>query len=201
MRQESTKPEGLRERNRREKYEHITDVSIRLFLENGYDTTTLDEIAHSAGISRRNLFNYFDSKDEILFSHLREYYEMIAESIARSSPDEPALEVVRKAILSNLTRFDAERTLAIAKIMRNNAALQSKNRANEINLEKAIMKGLSALWPAKESHDRLLFVSILSSGAIRFATYTWLRDGNEIKLSDCVVEAFDRLKLETRCTK
>ncbi|SFI69125.1 transcriptional regulator, TetR family [Bosea sp. OK403] len=201
MRQASPKPEGLRERNRREKYEHITNVSIRLFLENGYDATTLAEIAHSSGISRRHLFNYFDSKDEILFSHLREYYEMIAESIARGSPDEPTLEVVRKAILSNLTRFDAERTLAIAKIMRNNAALQSKNRANEINLEKAIMKGLSALWPSKMSHDRLLFASILSSGAIRFATYIWLRDGNEIKLADCVAEAFDRMKFEIQCTE
>ncbi|WNJ89294.1 helix-turn-helix domain-containing protein [Bosea sp. 685] len=201
MRQAAPKSEGLRERNRREKYEHITNVSIRLFLENGYDATTLAEIAHSSGISRRHLFNYFDSKDEILFSHLREYYEMIAESISQGSPDEPALEVVRKAILSNLTRFDAERTLAIAKIMKNNAMLQSKNRANEINLEKAIMKGLSILWPSKESYDRLLLVSILSSCALRFATGIWLRDGNEMKLADCVADTFDRMKLEAKCTE
>ncbi|MDR6871313.1 AcrR family transcriptional regulator [Bosea sp. BE125] len=201
MRQASPKPEGLRERNRREKHEHITNVSIRLFLENGYDATTLAEIAYSSGISRRHLFNYFDSKDEILFSHLREYYEMIAESIARGSPGEPAMEVVRKAILSNLARFDAERTLAIAKIMKNNTALQSKNRANEINLEKAILRGLSTLWPDRESHDRLLFASILSSGAIRFATHIWLRDENEMKLADCVADAFDRMMFEIQCTQ
>lgn len=201
MRQASPKPEGLRERNRRERHEHITNVGIRLFLENGYDATTLADIALSSGISRRHLFNYFDSKDEILFSHLREYYEMIAESIALGSPNEPALEVVRKAILSNLARFDAERTLAIAKIMKNNTALQSKNRANEINLEKAIMKGLEALWPDKESRDRLLFISILSSSAIRFATHVWMRDENQIKLTDCVANAFDRMKLEIQCTE
>jgi aspartate aminotransferase-like enzyme len=46
-------PEGLRERKQRETRQRIAAVALRLFLADGYDSTTLEAIAAAAGISRR----------------------------------------------------------------------------------------------------------------------------------------------------
>src|SRR5829696_3259461 len=60
--------EGTRERKQRETRFRIAESGLRLFMENGYDGTTVEAIAQAAGISRRTFFAYFKSKDEILFA-------------------------------------------------------------------------------------------------------------------------------------
>lgn len=57
---------SLRERTRRAVRAEIVDAAMTLFLENGFDATTVEDIAQAAGISRRSYFRYFSSKDEAL---------------------------------------------------------------------------------------------------------------------------------------
>ena len=56
--------EGLREKKRRETKLRIAESALNLFIVNGFEATTLDEIAKEAAISRRTFFSYFKSKDE-----------------------------------------------------------------------------------------------------------------------------------------
>ncbi|WP_167350122.1 TetR/AcrR family transcriptional regulator [Bradyrhizobium viridifuturi] len=73
--------EGLRERNRRQTLQRIADAGMELFLANGFEATTLDEIAAAAGISRRTFFYYFKSKDDILLAHIATYDDALRASI------------------------------------------------------------------------------------------------------------------------
>lgn len=59
---------GLRERQKEQRREAILVAAIDLFDKNGYSATTVEQIAAAAGVSSPTVFNYFGSKQEILFA-------------------------------------------------------------------------------------------------------------------------------------
>src|SRR5262245_21740850 len=58
---------GLRERKKRATRSAIRDAGMRLFAEQGFAGTTMDQIAEAAEISRATVFTYFPNKEEIVF--------------------------------------------------------------------------------------------------------------------------------------
>jgi len=52
--------------------ERILDVASRLFYEQGYNLTGINQIIEEAGIARGSLYNHFDSKTDLLLAYLKE---------------------------------------------------------------------------------------------------------------------------------
>jgi AcrR family transcriptional regulator len=61
------KPLGLRERNKLEKFVRIQEAARSLFREQGYDETTMREVADTASVSLGTLFSYAHDKRDLLF--------------------------------------------------------------------------------------------------------------------------------------
>jgi len=53
---------------RTKKLEHILDVAANLFVEKGLAETTMSEMAAAAGVSRRTLYRYYASKEDLAFA-------------------------------------------------------------------------------------------------------------------------------------
>ena len=70
---------GLRERNAAHTRELILDTALPLFLEQGYEATTMEEIAERAGIGTSTLYRYFPSKDLLVLEPLSVRGHMAAE--------------------------------------------------------------------------------------------------------------------------
>ena len=70
-----------------------------LFAEEGYDETTVDEIADRAGISRRSFFRYFSSKRDLMASGILEYGTALTNAIRACPPRSPVSEVIRHTVL------------------------------------------------------------------------------------------------------
>ncbi|WP_079658415.1 TetR/AcrR family transcriptional regulator [Streptomyces sp. 3214.6] len=61
-------------------------VAVDLFLANGYESTTVDQIAMAAGLSPRNLFRYFANKEAVVTYVLDETGTDIADALAARPP-------------------------------------------------------------------------------------------------------------------
>lgn len=59
---------GLREKQRQERHEKIISCAEELFSQNGYENTSLEQVAESANLSPQTIYNYFSSKRELLQS-------------------------------------------------------------------------------------------------------------------------------------
>jgi AcrR family transcriptional regulator len=92
---EST-PEKIRERKRRIALTELTAVAQDLFLEQGYENTTVDQIAEAAGMSRRTFFRYFPTKDDLVIGKYDLFGDRIAEALDARPADEPVWQSLRR---------------------------------------------------------------------------------------------------------
>ncbi len=79
---------------------HAARVALELFATNGYDETTVEEVAASAGISRRTLFRYFPTKADLVWGEFDDELGRLAEQLAAGPADEPIFEAVRRAVVA-----------------------------------------------------------------------------------------------------
>ncbi|MFD7908380.1 TetR family transcriptional regulator [Kitasatospora sp. NPDC057904] len=97
---------GLRERKKERTRETIAATAIRLFLDKGFDQVSITEIAEAADVSRRTLFAYFPTKEDLVLQRFADH-ESEAARIVRARPDgQPPLEALRTARLDALARRD-----------------------------------------------------------------------------------------------
>jgi AcrR family transcriptional regulator len=98
---EDTMPKGipLTDVEQARKRQEVFDASVPLFLEKGFNETSMREIAAAAGIGKATLYDYFKTKDDILLSFFeREVNEMAARATKVARQDVPAAEKLRRII-------------------------------------------------------------------------------------------------------
>jgi mycofactocin system transcriptional regulator len=75
-------------------------IALRLFTAQGFDETTVDQIAAAAGVSRRTFFRYFTTKADVLWSEFDHEVRTIRDLLAQMPAELPVLEAVRRAVLA-----------------------------------------------------------------------------------------------------
>lgn len=187
--------EGLRERKQRETRQRIAELALRLFLEHGYDGTTLDAIASAAGISRRTFFSYFKSKDDIiLFGMEADSAELIAE-LLKTSPDVPPLDAVRDVMVKRIARYTTEQMTAIDNLMLSSESLLARKQAFYAKQEQALFLALREVWRQPERQSALRMVAMVSVGAMRLALQAWREQtGKRKPAAQFLRDAFDSLR-------
>jgi AcrR family transcriptional regulator len=156
---------GHRERKKRQTREAIARAGLDLFVERGYDATTLAEIAEAAGVSTRTIFAYFPSKEDILFSDFPVMRDALARALAERPEGEEALDTVREFILSSHEMEKSELDEEINRCVMSDETLRSHLRARIGQLEDliaaAIAKDLGA--PADDLRPHLVAASLTAA--------------------------------------
>jgi AcrR family transcriptional regulator len=185
-----TKP-GLRERKKQKTRGAIQREAMRLFQEQGYDATTVEQIAEAAEVSQSTFFRYFPTKEDVVL--LDDYDPLIARLISERPQDEPAAAAVRGAILEALRITFAEDE----KLIRDRIGFMLSVpaiRAKMYEQSTATQDVFSAMLAGRTGRDPESFEVKVAAGiiigALNIAVMQWATEpGTE--LADLICRALD----------
>ena len=84
----------------------VARAALELFRRQGYDQTTVDEIAAAVGVSRRTFFRYYESKRDTVWGEFDAELVRLRDQLMGAPPDEPMMDVLRRAVVAT-NRFGA----------------------------------------------------------------------------------------------
>jgi AcrR family transcriptional regulator len=103
------------------------DEAWELFVRQGYDATTVDEIAAAAGMSQRSFFRYFASKEDVVLVKFEAVGEMLADALRNRPAQEDAWAALRSAfdVIVDPTERDPRHGLVLLRITSQSPALRA----------------------------------------------------------------------------
>jgi mycofactocin system transcriptional regulator len=75
-------------------------IALRLFTHQGFDSTTIEQIAAEAGVSKRTFFRYFGSKASVLWSEFDSEVGTIRAALAEVPQEVPMMDAIRRAVVA-----------------------------------------------------------------------------------------------------
>lgn len=188
-------PGGLRGRKRAQTRARIQAEAMRLFLARGFEATTLDDIAAAADVSRRSLFHYFASKEEIVFSTKADFPTLVTEAIGRRPAEEPLLEMVENALLELAARHLSEPARDLARLIHDTPALSAGDQAKYEKLERILAGALADRKGRPETDIDCRVTAATAIGILKLSTQAWLTgsDGGPDTFGKAAFAALRRL--------
>ncbi|WP_426364706.1 TetR/AcrR family transcriptional regulator [Streptomyces sp. E-08] len=99
-------PAGLRESKKQETRQLISDVATRLFLAQGFESTTIAEIAAAARVAKKTVTNYFPRKEDLALDHQDAFVASLAITVTGRRTGESALTALHRAFVDAAGKAD-----------------------------------------------------------------------------------------------
>jgi AcrR family transcriptional regulator len=185
---------GLRERKKAETRRAIQEHALRLFLANGYEATTVEEIAAAAGVSHMTFFRYFPSKHAVVESD--DYDPVIADAIRARPPGEAPLTAIGAALAGALRMMPASEAavvLARTRLILGVPALRAR-QSESLRTTRELFAAAIADRPTgpATAFEREVLAAVALS-ALTVAIERWATDDGREQLADLVDRAFTAL--------
>lgn len=81
--------------------DQVASVALDLFSRNGFEQTTVEEIAAAVGVGRRTIFRYFPSKNDMVWGDFDWVMDRLRLHLGESGPEVPMMEALRRAVLKS----------------------------------------------------------------------------------------------------
>ncbi|MBI0379260.1 TetR family transcriptional regulator [Streptomyces albiflaviniger] len=119
-------PATLWDRTRQLASQEILETALRLFTEQGYDETTIAQIAREAGVSQRTLFRYFGTKEDLLGGDQGRFGRVLTDAIGQQPAEAGVWEALRAGVAAVLALHDSrEQALERFRLLHNTASLRA----------------------------------------------------------------------------
>ncbi|MBE1493894.1 AcrR family transcriptional regulator [Amycolatopsis lexingtonensis] len=133
-------PLTLRERSRLMIGQEISDTALRLFTEQGFEQTTIAQIAREAGVSQRTLFRYFGTKEDLIGGGEDTFAAVLTEIVESQPADVPAWTALRAGFLAVLAPARQERM----RVILGTASLRARFIEKRLRLQDAVLPIIEA---------------------------------------------------------
>jgi AcrR family transcriptional regulator len=119
-------PTTLWDRTRQLASQEILETALRLFTEQGYDETTIAQIAREAGVSQRTLFRYFGTKEDLLGGNQNRFGQVLTDTISEQPAETGVWEALRAGVAAALALHDSrEQALERFRLLHNTPSLRA----------------------------------------------------------------------------
>ncbi|KTE20074.1 hypothetical protein ATE67_11845 [Sphingopyxis sp. H050] len=186
--------QGLRERKRRETHLRIQNAARALFVARGYARTTLEDIADAANLSRRTLFHYFRSKDDILMSMAGGMGEALVQGLDAQPPGKSPLATMMEAMKDIAEAQPHEELLIFDKVMRSSEAVLARKRANYILSEEVLFEAMQRRWPEPAMREELRLAANMVVSVVRLSLEQFNREEGKRSLADVMNDEFSLMR-------
>jgi AcrR family transcriptional regulator len=164
---------GLRARKRRETRERIADAALSLFLERGFEETTVDQIAAAADVSVRSFFHYFPAKEDVVASWQDGFGARLADAVAARPKSETLARAVEQAMLTSIAAAADPRSIAIDRLVRTTPALSARDAFKYERLERTLAEALIKRTARKSETFEARLLAMVTIGALRLGSQAW----------------------------
>jgi AcrR family transcriptional regulator len=126
---------GLRERKKQRTRQLIAETAWRLFAERGFDQVPVAEVAAAAEVSEATVFNYFPTKEDLVFNRMEAFEQELVGAIRDREPGESIVQafgrfvLVARGYLASNEPAANEGMRAAARVITRSPALLARQRA------------------------------------------------------------------------
>lgn len=136
---------GRRERKKAATRRALSETALQLFLERGFDSVTVREIAEAADVSTTTLMNYFPTKEALVFDLDDELEHSLVEAVTGRAPDMSVLESLRRYMRERVERAVSGRHAdRFMKLVLDTPALSDHWRKVWLRHEQALAEAVAA---------------------------------------------------------
>ena len=198
-RPDDTAPSGLRERKKRRARAAIADAALELFAEQGFDTTTVAEVAERADVSPATVARYFATKESLLFPEQDVNASALRDAVAARPLRESPFTAVVAALSTPLPDDPAwRRRLLLSRQAINRSPTLRGRAAALLHAWRDAVADTAVARGAAPDDARVLatvVVAVLDDVADR-----WALAGGEDDLNRAIADAFAALERSHRRT-
>lgn len=167
-------------------------AALDLFVRQGFEQTTVEQIAAAAGVSHMTFFRYFPTKESVAVED--PYDPLLAEAVAAQPASLPAFERVRRGVRGAMAAappsVDLESAARIG-LMALTPALRAWAWENTNETQRVIIEALVATGSPRAD---AVVATGACVGAVMTALLAWGAQGDpRPSLAECVIDALDRL--------
>jgi AcrR family transcriptional regulator len=169
---------SLRERKKARTREAIIDAALDLFERNGYDNTTVEDIAAAAEVSPRTFFRYFESKLDLIMTRADSASDDLGPLLAGRPAGESLLEALREVLRSQLdTQLDDPLVLREFQVMLSTPSLRTMAREHFYEEEAGLVRGVAAHLGLEEDDLAAHVIGSMIAGALWATVNCWIAEG------------------------
>jgi AcrR family transcriptional regulator len=181
---------GLRERKKQKTRWAIQAHAMRLFAEQGYDATTVEQIAEAAEISPSTFFRYFKTKEDVVIQD--RYDDVMVAAIRTAPPGLTAIEMMRIALVGSFAQIvpdEAAEVLQRARLSFSVPALRMRSMDSMLSAIDVLAAPLAERLGRPADDFRVQAFVGACVGAIVNAMTTWVNTNGEVDILALLDEA------------
>ena len=192
-------PVSQRLRQKQATRDALREAALRLFVDEGFHETTVEQISAVVGVTKRTFFLHFASKDEVLLGHVAEQLDLLRE-VLDSAPMHPhVFGRAGQAVVMLAEQMQARRDLLLElDLLHRVPVLLAASMERFTAFEDAVADAVRGwLLDANQAHSLTAheqayaqLVGTVAIATLRSSLIQWRRNGGHDRLAELVAHQF-----------